>query len=96
MFSIRQIFGHQERGTLFDAMVDKLGLREAMVSRPNSAGVMRRADARCAQCGQETACSQWLAERETADEAPSYCRNHDLFERIKHDIEAEGGLHLAS
>ena len=95
MLSIRQFFAAPERGQLFHAMVDKLGMRGALESRPHSEAVMKRAQDRCAECGREDACRQWMAETDAPEETPSYCKNHDLFERLKHDIEAEAALQTA-
>jgi hypothetical protein len=56
---------------------------------------MKRAQQRCANCGREDTCQNWLAENETPSEAPYFCKNHDMFERLKHDIEAEKELQTA-
>lgn len=95
MFSIRNFFDQFEGQPLFQAMLDKLGLRKAILSRQNSATVMRRAGERCAECGREESCRIWLDEMDEPAEAPRFCRNHDLFERLKHDIEAEELLQTA-
>jgi len=76
-------------------MVDKLGLRSALESRPHADKVMKRAQARCADCGQEDACTTWMAENDQPGEAPEYCRNHDMFERLKHDLAMEGQVEAA-
>lgn len=96
MRTLVKYLGIPEYRPLFHAMVDKLGLRDALVARPHRVAVVARAEARCAGCGQEKACSAWLAENDDPAEAPAYCRNHDLFERIKREVEAERGLQLAS
>ena len=74
---------------LMETMIDKLELRNALETRADTVNVMRRAANRCMSCTETEACEKWLAEHNKADEAPSYCRNHDMFERLKHDIEAE-------
>ena len=74
---------------LMDTMIDTLGVRSALESRPDQANVMRRAAGRCMGCNESAACEQWLTENDSAAEAPQYCRNHDMFERLIHDIEAE-------
>ncbi|MFZ2099211.1 MAG: DUF6455 family protein [Oricola sp.] len=89
MLSLRHFFASPERGKLFHAMVDKLGLRDAVESRPQAKDVMRRAQARCADCGREDSCTTWLEENERPAQAPYFCKNHDMFERLKHDIEME-------
>jgi len=95
MLSLRHFFAAPERGALFHVMVDKLGLRTALEARPGSDAVMKRAQARCAGCGREDTCQSWMAENEIAPEAPYFCKNHDMFERLKHDIEAEKQLQTA-
>ncbi|TCD14495.1 DUF6455 family protein [Oricola cellulosilytica] len=95
MFSIRNLFDHSGNQLLFQAMLDKLGLRQAILTRHNSGTVMRRAEERCAECGREESCRIWLDEMDEPIEAPRFCRNHDLFERLKHDIEAEELLQTA-
>ncbi|WP_421859107.1 DUF6455 family protein [Oricola sp.] len=92
MLSYRHFFQAPERGTLFQAMVDKLRMRLALTNRPNSAAVMKRASERCAECDREDSCVSWMATNAEPDEAPYFCKNHDLFERLKHDIEAERRL----
>ena len=87
MLSLQRFFDVPARRTLFHAMLDKLGLRDAITSLDSSAAVMARADKRCADCGREDSCAVWLAETVQSDEAPYFCKNHDLFERVKHDIE---------
>ena len=95
MLSLRHFFTAPERGELFHVMVDKLGLRAALESRHGADAVMKRAQARCAECGREDSCQSWMASNETAGEAPYFCKNHDMFERLKHDIEAEKALQSA-
>lgn len=87
LLSIFQKMMHH--GDLQHAMMEKLGVREALIDRPGSAPVMRRAVNRCLSCEAVGDCEQWLESHETADHAPSFCRNSELFERLKHEIEAE-------
>jgi hypothetical protein len=89
MLALRRFFEKPARGTLFEAMVDKLRLRGALQSRPSSDAVMKRASERCAGCGREDSCVAWMEGNAEPDEAPYFCKNHDMFERLKHDIEAE-------
>ncbi len=79
-----------KRTELFDAMVDKLGVRGAMAERGDQGNLMRRAVSRCMGCTDGKACSHWLDTLETAAEAPNYCRNHDMFARLKNEIEVAG------
>ena len=94
MLSLRHFLEAPERGSLFQAMVDKLRMRLALTARPQSAAVMKRAAERCAECGREDSCVAWMAANAEPDEAPYFCKNHDLFERLKHDIEAERTLEV--
>jgi hypothetical protein len=95
MLSLRHFFEAPERGKLFHVMVEKLGLGDAIASRPHAKEVTKRAQARCAECGREDSCMTWLAENEEPAEAPYFCKNHDMFERLKHDIEAENDFQAA-
>ena len=74
---------------LMEQMIDTVEVRDALDQRSDHANVLRRAVNRCLTCAEPDACEHWLAEHEHADEAPSYCRNHDLFERLKHEIASE-------
>lgn len=76
------------RSELFDRMVDTLGVREAMAEKSGHGNLMRRAVSRCMGCQDGGACENWLETHDTAAEAPHYCRNHDMFARLKHEIEA--------
>lgn len=70
-------------------MVRTLGHRDRFASLPDAARVMRRAALRCDTCAKPEACAEWLDRNESAEEAPAYCRNHDLFARMNERIEAE-------
>ena len=37
----------------------------------------------CTGCANPEACEHWLARNETAEQTPDYCRNADLFGRLK-------------
>jgi Family of unknown function (DUF6455) len=80
--------GLNEGGELKDAMVAKLGLKQAMDSLPDHANIHDRAQKRCMTCNNAADCARWLATENAPDEAPDYCKNHDLFERITDKIEA--------
>ncbi|MBO6553093.1 MAG: hypothetical protein JJ926_04650 [Roseitalea sp.] len=77
------------KADLMEKMIDTVDARDALQSRADHANVLRRAANRCMTCAEPDACEKWLAGHDRAEEAPGYCRNHDLFERLKHDIEAE-------
>lgn len=68
---------------LFDAMTQKLGVSDLLADGPNGAAVVRRAANRCLTCERGEACSKWLEQTTKALEAPNYCKNHDVFERLK-------------
>lgn len=71
-----------KQADLMDAMIKKLGVGEEIWSLPDHAGVLRRAANRCLTCDEPEACEHWLAHEANPDEAPAFCRNHDLFERV--------------
>ncbi len=73
----------------FHRMVQLLGVRSRIEALPDSGAVLRRAEKRCEGCSEPQACDAWMDGRETAGEAPKYCRNHDLFERLIDQIEKE-------
>ncbi|MCR9134595.1 MAG: DUF6455 family protein [Alphaproteobacteria bacterium] len=68
---------------LFEAMANKLGVRDKIFELNNAPSVYRRANMRCLSCGQAEACSAWLEAGAEADEAPDYCRNKTLFARLE-------------
>jgi hypothetical protein len=80
-------FRAHEDAPLMDAMIGKLGLAEAMRTLPDQRAVLRRASERCLTCKHPDFCAGWLADVENPTEAPFYCRNHDLFERITERVE---------
>lgn len=77
------------RAELVDRMAKAVGARQGLLSNPSRAAVTRRAVERCGQCAQTDACQHWLDSNPTADHAPDYCRNRDLFDRLTRDIEAD-------
>jgi len=79
----------KRRTDLLDRMMATLGVRGKFASLPNGPEVLRRAATRCMTCGRADACAAWLDEDRNRIEAPGFCRNHDLFERLKHRIEAD-------
>lgn len=89
MSILESLTKRQRHAALFDAMAGRLGLRRAFAVRADR-GAERRALERCMACSAVDACQTWLAETERAPSTPAYCNNHDMFERLKHDIEAEG------
>ncbi|PHP68089.1 hypothetical protein CSC94_05355 [Zhengella mangrovi] len=82
--SLKGIFTRILRhGDLFEGMVCKLGLDDRMAGLPHAAEVHRRAANRCLSCSEGDACEEWLKGSGTPDEAPGYCRNHDMLMRLK-------------
>lgn len=74
-------------GTLVRRMADTVeaDLAEAIMDGSLSAEGLRSAVLRCITCEAADQCETWLAEhRETLAEAtPDYCRNADMFERLR-------------
>jgi len=78
-----------QRADLMDGMMKKLDVVDEMKTMPGHAGVLRRAANRCLTCDQPDACQQWLTDEPSPDEAPGFCRNHDLFERVRSKLDTE-------
>ena len=72
---------------LFEAMTQKLGVKDRLLDLNNSASVFRRANARCLTCGHAEQCSAWLDMVEEPEAAPDYCRNKSLFARLERQPE---------
>ena len=82
--SLKGIFTRILRpGDLFEGMVQKLELEDHMSGLPHATEVYRRAANRCLSCSEGDACEEWLKRSDAPDEAPAYCRNHDLLMRLK-------------
>lgn len=81
-----RIFKHLD---LMDRMMDTVGVTDRLKSLPNAANVLRRASARCRTCTETGDCSAFLDSHDRAGAAPEYCRNHELFERLKREIETD-------
>ncbi|MDP2732349.1 MAG: DUF6455 family protein [Hoeflea sp.] len=83
IMSVLDIFSRLTRqADLMDAMMKKLGVADEILKLPDHAGVLRRAANRCLTCDRPDTCEHWLAHESDPDEAPGFCRNHDLFERV--------------
>lgn len=81
--SVLDIFSRLTRqADLMDAMMNKLGVAEQMRHLPDHAAVLRRAAHRCLTCEKPDSCRHWLDNECQPDEAPEFCKNHDLFERV--------------
>lgn len=81
--SVLDIFSRlTKQADLMDAMMSKLHVSDEISKLPDHAGVLRRAANRCLACDRTDACQHWLSHEVAPDEAPSFCRNHDLFARV--------------
>jgi hypothetical protein len=90
IMSVLDIFSRlTKQADLMDAMMKKLGVADEIWKLPDHAGVLRRAANRCMTCDRPDACQHWLSHETNPDEAPSFCRNHDLFERVLTNAEAK-------
>lgn len=67
---------------LMEQMTRKLGVHDKLFALPASTGVARRAAERCLECEHAGECTKWLAETRSAELAPDYCNNKDLFVRL--------------
>lgn len=76
------------RADRFETMADRLGVAEDLEKLSDHAGVVNRAVDRCMSCGKTEACQQWLDQNGTSEQAPDYCPNHDLFERLMKSSQA--------
>lgn len=84
------IFARMNRRVdLMDDMMATLQVRRAIGELPDGPNVLRRAALRCLNCKETCACRAWLDTHREADEAPIYCRNHDLFARVRRRMDAE-------
>jgi hypothetical protein len=68
---------------LMQGMFSRLGVRDWFAENGGGPEALRRAALRCASCTDTQACATWLEGHATAEHTPSFCRNHDLVERIK-------------
>lgn len=85
---IRRLTEHSSR---IDRMMAVLRVTDRFARLANGEGAFRRASERCQDCPEPEACEEWLASHERAPEAPPFCRNHDLFVRLKDRMETELG-----
>lgn len=77
---LRRIARHN---ALFEAMTNKLELRDTLLEVSKNGETYRRASTRCLSCSQANACAQWLEQETEPEEAPDYCRNSALFARLE-------------
>jgi len=88
--SVLDIFSRlTKQADLMDAMMSKLKVADEIRELPDHAGVLRRAANRCLSCDRTDACQHWLSHETEPDEAPEFCRNHDLFARVLRNSDAK-------
>lgn len=88
--SVLDIFSRlTQQADLMDAMMKKLGVDAEMRQMPDHAAVLRRAANRCLTCEKPDSCEEWLTHEAHPDEAPNFCKNHDLFERVIANMQSE-------
>jgi len=68
---------------LFERMMATLDVRDRLGRLQGGGDALRDAAAQCRSCGDPDACRAWLASHGSAEEAPGFCRNHDLFARLR-------------
>ena len=77
----------KKHAALFDQMAGHVGVDlERAIETDGSLSLDELGDAvlRCAGCSDPGHCAGWMAEQAgVASDAPSYCRNTDLFSRLK-------------
>lgn len=87
--SILSYFNRLARNTvLMQKMFARVGIDGWFSQNPHGPEVLRRAALRCGTCMNEAECEQWLETHGTADQAPDFCRNRDLVERITRELNA--------
>lgn len=69
---------------LFRGMSDRLGVDFAkwVGDTPEHAGDYRNAVLSCTSCQEAGACTAWQSMTNSAEEAPSYCRNKRLLDEL--------------
>ena len=77
------IRGYWTKVPLMERMFRRLDVEDVLTSLPHGPEVLRRAAARCAACDSASACEAWLDDAASPREAPRFCRNHDLIERLR-------------
>jgi hypothetical protein len=77
----------KRHAALIDNMAQALDidLEEHMLRGNLTISELEDAVLRCTVCSKPDACDHWVAERagQTASAAPGYCRNADVFQRLK-------------
>lgn len=71
-----------ERSELMSRMIRAVGVADRMPAGAQGAHYLRSATLRCQGCAHTAACGNWLAGRSSADLAPVFCRNREIFARL--------------
>jgi len=81
MFGVKTVAHH---AGLMEQMADTVGadLGDAIADHRLSAADYRTAVIRCTTCEAAGECPSWMESHAQAEEAPAYCRIHDLLERL--------------
>ncbi|MCD2171781.1 DUF6455 family protein [Rhizobium sp. C4] len=78
-----------EHAMLLEAMTAKLGLTAHLEELPDHRNVMKRAGQRCLACSRPHDCADWLEDNDEPEQAPRFCRNRDLFARMRDQMLAD-------
>lgn len=70
---------------LMERMFERLGIRDTIVQQDDAPRLMQGAAMRCLTCGEMKACQKLLAEAETIETPPNYCRNASLILRLQEE-----------
>ncbi len=75
----------QAHAALVDRMAQTVGvdLEDAVLKGAARFDDLADAVLRCTQCSDPAHCAGWLADEQTRDAPPAYCRNIDLFATLK-------------
>ena len=73
------------RGDLAARMMRKTEVAHIVASAEDGPALMREAAAKCLQCGQSEACTEWLDRVPSGRSAPFYCHNREFIRQLKTD-----------
>ena len=85
---IRKIARHTD---LIKAMARKLGIDYGplLAADPGTVSPYRAAVINCTRCEGVESCEKFLAQEGRAGEAPGFCRNKELLDRLAREADAE-------
>jgi hypothetical protein len=72
---------------LLDRMMTAMDVRPAVRQIPDGPELLRNAAHRCLTCSSADRCTEFLDATEHVAEAPEYCRNKDLLDRLRQMVE---------